>query len=376
MVKVSVVVPVYNEESYLRECLDSITGQTLKEIEIICVDDGSTDNSMEILKEYARQDKRVIILEQHNSGAGMARNRGMKQASGEYLAFLDSDDIYEKTMLEEMYQEATDENLDMVVCRVDAFNTITGQEREIDWSIKTNLLPARKPFAAKDVHLDIFSAFIWWPWDKIFKRSYIEETGLQFQNLRTTNDLYFVAAATVNAARISWIEKILAHHRTGLKSSLSVTRENSWDCFYHALVKLKSFMEEKKLYHRFRTDFINYALNFSLWQLNSLYGHSYSLLYNMLKEQWFYELEIAGQTEDFFYNKKSYQQMKTIMATDLESYLLQRILLLEQQNRKNAEEITKLKNTNKNLELLINSVSFKIGRSLTFFPRKLRDFIR
>ena len=97
MAKVSVIIPVYNVEPYLKQCMDSVVGQTLKDIEIICVDDGSTDGSLDILKEYATEDSRIQIIEQKNAGAGAARNNGMRHATGKYLSFLDSDDFFEPT---------------------------------------------------------------------------------------------------------------------------------------------------------------------------------------------------------------------------------------------------------------------------------------
>ena len=101
--KVSVVVPVHNTEQYLRQCLDSLVSQTLREIEIICVDDGSSDGSLAILQDYAALDSRVCIIEQESVGAGPARNAGLDAALGEYIAFLDSDDFFEPSMLEEAY---------------------------------------------------------------------------------------------------------------------------------------------------------------------------------------------------------------------------------------------------------------------------------
>ena len=95
MPKVSVIIPVYNVEKYLRECLDSVVNQTLKDIQIILIDDGSTDSSLGICKEYAQKDNRIKIIEQKNQGAGAARNRGMSEAKGDYLYFLDSDDFLE-----------------------------------------------------------------------------------------------------------------------------------------------------------------------------------------------------------------------------------------------------------------------------------------
>lgn len=113
--KVSVVMPVYNVEPYLRQCLDSVINQTLKEIEIICVDDGSTDASLEILKEYAAKDNRITVITQKNAGSGKARNNAIDNSNGEFIAFMDSDDMYpsEKT-LEHMYKAAIDN--DVLIC--------------------------------------------------------------------------------------------------------------------------------------------------------------------------------------------------------------------------------------------------------------------
>ena len=112
MVKVSVIIPVYNVEPYLKQCMDSVVGQTLKDIEIICVDDGSTDGSLDILKEYATEDSRIQIIEQKNAGAGAARNNGMRHATGKYLSFLDSDDFFEPRMLEKAYDLAEKDQAD------------------------------------------------------------------------------------------------------------------------------------------------------------------------------------------------------------------------------------------------------------------------
>ncbi len=106
MAKVSVIIPVYNVEKYLRECLDSVINQTLSDIEIICVNDGSTDNSLAILEEYAQKDTRIKIISKRNEGAGKARQAAIKKASGEYLAFLDGDDYYKSDFVEKMYASA------------------------------------------------------------------------------------------------------------------------------------------------------------------------------------------------------------------------------------------------------------------------------
>ena len=101
--KISVIIPVYNVEKYLRECLDSIVNQTFKDIEIICVDDGSTDKSLEILREYEQKDKRIIVISQPNKGVSTARNIGMQQATGKYMMFVDSDDYITQNACELIY---------------------------------------------------------------------------------------------------------------------------------------------------------------------------------------------------------------------------------------------------------------------------------
>ena len=112
--KVSVIIPVYNSANYLSQCLDSILNQTLKEIEIICVDDGSTDDSLSILNKYSKLDNRIKILKQNNKGGGIARNYGMSIAKGEYLIFLDSDDFFNENLLYETVKAADNFLADIV----------------------------------------------------------------------------------------------------------------------------------------------------------------------------------------------------------------------------------------------------------------------
>ena len=103
MPKVSIIVPTYNVENYLRECMDSIVGQTLKDIEIICINDGSTDGSLEILKNYAAKDPRIIIVDKKNEGYGVGMNIGLERASGEYIGIVEPDDFVPDNMYEDLY---------------------------------------------------------------------------------------------------------------------------------------------------------------------------------------------------------------------------------------------------------------------------------
>ena len=117
MPKVSVIVPVYNVEKYIDKCLESLVNQTLKDIEIIIVNDGSTDNSIKIVEEYKEKYKnKIIYLEKENGGLSDARNYGIQYAKGEYIAFLDSDDYVDRKMYEKLYNKAIENNSDIVEC--------------------------------------------------------------------------------------------------------------------------------------------------------------------------------------------------------------------------------------------------------------------
>lgn len=309
--QVSVIVTAYNAQDYLAHCLDCIRNQTLKNIEIICVDDGSTDQTPEIVDRYAAMDSRVIAVHQKNGGAGAARNHGLRYATGEYLSILDADDFYELNMLETAYRLAAEQKANIAVFRCDLYRETTGTFAPCSYSIHNNLLPEKSPFTARDVEKDVFKLFVGWAWDKLFRRDFVEKHHLRFQEQRTTNDMLFVFSAMLLAERIVTTQQVLAHHRQA-EGTLSVTREKSWMCFYNALIALRNNMQQWEIYDRFEQDFINYCLHFSLWNLNTLKEPTHTLLYNKLRKEWFTELEIQGHPQEYFYHRGEYSQYKDI----------------------------------------------------------------
>ena len=316
-IKVSVIVPVYNVKDYLVQCMDSIVNQTLKDIEIICVDDESTDGSYDILQDYAQRDDRIKVIKQKNGGAGAARNNGMQYAAGEYLSILDSDDFYELDMLEKAYNKVKETESDIIVFACDHYDTARQSYYPNNYSIRKKLLPDKSPFAGTDVPQDIFMLFVGWSWDKLFKTSFVKENNLYFQEQRTTNDMLFVYSAVAKAGSIVTMDEILVHHRQA-PGTLSVTREKSWHCFYDALVALRSQLKEWGLYERFQQDYINYCVNFSLWHLNTLKEPTHTLLYNKLRDEWFDDLGVTAFPESYFYNNYEYKQYRLIYEYPLE----------------------------------------------------------
>lgn len=295
--KVSVIIPIYNAEKYLRDCLDSVVNQTLKEIEVICVDDGSTDSSLRIAKEYSERDSRVKVFSQKNSSAGAARNKGLSYATGEYLSFLDADDFFELHMLEETYNKASEAMVDIVVFRSDLFYEDQNRYAEMAYTIVEKNFPEQRSFAGTEVKKDIFKSFIGWAWDKLFLREFVLKNELRFQEQRSSNDLYFVYLALAKAKRITIMEEVLAHHRTNIKESLEATRENSWDCFYKALLELRKGLVGAQLYEHFEKDYISYSIHFSLYNLNTLKDPTRRLLFDKLKGGWLRELKILTYKE-------------------------------------------------------------------------------
>ena len=314
-IKVSVILPVYNVEKYLKQCLDTIVGQTLKEIEILCVDDGSTDDSVQILKEYEQKDHRIKVLSQKNAGAGAARNLGLRHASGKYLSFLDSDDFFEPDMLETAYEQAERYQAEMVVFRSNQYLTEKDEYKETPWTLRMQELPPDAPFGRRQMTDNIFKVFVGWAWDKLFLKSFVDEKNLTFQEQRTSNDLLFVFSAVALAKKIAVTDKILAHQRRDAKDSLSKTREKSWDCFYKALTALRERMKQEGIFEEVEKDFINYALHFSLWNLNTLAEPTQTILRNKLLEEWFADLGISGKNKEYFYNKSEYEQYAKLIES-------------------------------------------------------------
>lgn len=309
---VSVIIPCYNAEKNLVQCIDSICTQTLKQIEIICVDDGSADATLDILEDYRKKDSRIQVIRQKNAGAGAARNAGMKCASGEYLSFLDADDFFEPEMLEKAVAAAETWQADYVVFRADRYYSSEDRYEEIPWSLRSSDLPPYMPFSYRQLTDNVFLSFVGWAWDKLFRRSFVQEHHLRFQEQRTTNDMLFVFSALICAKRIAAIQDVLAHQRRGSSDTLSVTREKSWHCFYDALLALRQRLVQENVYWELEKDFINYSLHFSLWHLNSLAEPSHTLLKQKLCEEWFAELGITDKPESYFYNYSEYTQYKKL----------------------------------------------------------------
>ena len=316
-IKVSVILTVYNTSEYLEQCLRSVMNQTLKEIEIICVDDGSTDGSEKILKQLQSEDSRIIVLHQENAGAGAARNYGLSHAKGKYLSILDSDDFFDIDMLELAYNAAEKYAAQIVVFRSNQYITETSEYKPMTWTLRNEDLPPYMPFSRRQITNNVFTTFVGWAWDKLFLRSFVEEHKLKFQEIRTTNDMYFTFSAIALAERIAVVKEILVHQRRDAKSSLSKTREKSWQCFYEALTALRERLQLEGLFGEMERDYVNYAVHSVLWNINTLAEPTKSVLIDKMRTEWSSALGIEGKPEEYFYRPDEYiQYMQTVYGAE------------------------------------------------------------
>ena len=308
--KVSVVIPVFNAEQTLRECLDGVTGQSLRELEIICVDDGSADGSPALLEEYRLRDSRIRVITQANRGAGAARNAGLDAATGEFLAFLDADDRFEPEMLALAYEACVRTGADLCVFGADSFDANTGETGDYPAALSRSLIPADNPFrpasdAARETVLQLSNGV---PWNKLFRHAFIRETGLRFQALRTTNDAFFVYSALCRAETIAVLDRILVHRRKNGAASLTQTRAKSSLCFYEALLAIQDGLREAGIYECFERTFVNRALQNICWNIGTLPPDCAEQITGLMRQEGFRRLGIEGRDPAYFHDPRLYEK--------------------------------------------------------------------
>lgn len=322
-IAVSVIMPVYNSEKYLRVALDSLINSTLKNIEIICVDDGSTDSSFDILKEYKQKDNRFILLRQKNSYAGVARNYGMSVAKGKYLSFLDSDDYFKTTMLEEAYLCAEKEQADLVVFGGEYFSEDISNAYHVQSLLNEELLPEGTVFDINNRIENLLHFTTPCPWNKLFLRKFVEKYNLKFQEYKRANDIYFVELALAYASKIAVVRKDLICYRTGNNQSLQGTNSDSPLQFVNAFLSVKEKLIEQNIYNKYEKSFRNICLSNCIYYLESIKeGKAFIELYEALKERVFEQFNIIGTCKSDYYNSYAYDQYIYIMSHSPIEYLI------------------------------------------------------
>ena len=410
-IKVSVVVPVYNVDEFLDNTLSDITGQTLREIEIICVDDGSTDNSCKIIEEWMEKDSRIQLIRQKNQYAGVARNNGLKQAHGKYVIFWDADDLFEHNALEVMYAQAEQENSDICICEARKYDNAKEKYIPSDAYLKEDLLPGKQTFNKFDVPDYIFNLTNNVPWNKLYLKEFITKNKLQYQAIKQANDTYFTIMALFLAERITYVKDVLIAYRVNNDGSLSGKASDTVFCAYDSWLYAKEHIEKYPDFNLVRFSFLNRALSGFYHALNiQTTFESYEKLYRKLVEEGFHEFGLDECTEENIYAVWMYKDMQKMYETEPADFLVQKSITrrvnnennnvrrkilreknavlrenvqalkedkktLQSDKKKLQEEKKKLEGKKKKLQIEIDNIkqskAYRLGNKLLWLPRKV-----
>ncbi|MDO4854820.1 MAG: glycosyltransferase [Coriobacteriia bacterium] len=299
---ISVIIPVYNTEKYLAATLDSVLCQTLTNIEVICVNDGSADNSLAILKDYANKDSRIVIIDQENQGAGAARNAGLKKVTGKYCLFVDSDDFLGPSALETVYKTAENNTVDVVIFGLNAFNENTGDFAPMDYAIVVDKLPVNQAIDPSKVP-NFYKYVVGFTVCKAYNVEYLRSTQLQFPGIGAHEDMPFTYVACSKTNRAFILPEVLYHYRRQREGSLSDSTNEQYlfmlqalECFKNDLVSTNCWAENSRNYY-------NYVLHMVKWKFDTLPPKLRASFADDLRTEWYDRLGITPQ-ENYFYIKE------------------------------------------------------------------------
>ena len=285
MTKLSIVIPVYNVENYIPQCLESILSQSFKDLEVICVNDGSTDNSLSVLQDYKAKDDRIIIIDQKNEGSGVARNAGLSIAKGEYVYFVDGDDWLEGSALEKAVLKSDELNTDILI--FGGLSYYEGKGKNGGYS--ANKLPKKyldKVFSAKEIKKDIFK-FPSTAWTKLYKRDFLVKNNIKFQDIKAGQDQLPFFHSMIKAERIALLPENLYCYRKNRKGAVtSVKKKKNFSPIY-VFYGIEDMLKSENLLDDYKSIFVNkYFSKATSWlgKFQDDLKHDYYLEYLKLLE--------------------------------------------------------------------------------------------
>lgn len=285
MTKLSIVIPVYNVEYYIAQCLESILNQSFKDLEIICVNDGSTDNSLSVLQDYKAKDDRIIIIDQKNEGSGVARNAGLSIAKGEYVYFVDGDDWLEDNALEKAVLKSDELNTDILI--FGGLSYYEGKGKNGGYS--ANKLPKKyldKVFSAKEIKKDIFK-FPSTAWTKLYRRDFLIKNNIKFQDIKAGQDQLPFFHSMIKAERIALLPENLYCYRKNRKGAVtSVKKKKNFSPIY-VFYGIEDMLKSENLLDDYKSIFVNkYFSKATSWlgKFQDDLKHDYYLEYLKLLE--------------------------------------------------------------------------------------------
>lgn len=304
--KISVIMPVYNAEKYLSEAMDSVINQTLGDIEIICVNDGSKDNSLSILQEYAQKDNRIKIIDKENQGYGATVNRGFKEAGGEYLAIFEPDDILDKSIYEKLYTLAYENKLDVVKCNFYNYWSKIGKAKRSGLIKKCSRV---KPFEPRN-NLKMFTCHAS-VWAGIYKKSFLKNNDIKFLETpgASFQDMSFNFKVLATTQKIMLIKEPLLYYRQDNPNS-SINNPSKIFCVCDEYMELTKFLNaHNDLKQIFNSQKLINQYNAYMWNIQRLSPEFRKEFLERFSEEFNYFYNNNEITKDFFksINKKEFE---------------------------------------------------------------------
>lgn len=287
MVEVSIIIPVYNAERYLRRCLDTIVNQTFKNLEIILINDGSTDNSLNIMNQYKRKHKNIEIINQQNSGQGEARNKGMSIAKGNYITFADADDWLSEDYVEVLYETIKNNNADISVCNMIMVMSKTFKEIK---SMKFPKSELNGDEAVRDLLQD--KELKSYPWGKLYKKSIFLENNIIFPARMFYEDLGIIFQAFYYCSKIALVNEYCYYYFQSEESSTRAPNPKTIHDRIKALTMVKEFLLNKKSMDKYENEYNHFCLfhlyiicrKINTWKLHIDYEDMINNILNLINK--------------------------------------------------------------------------------------------
>ena len=379
MVKISVLVPIYNCEDYLVESINSIFNQTFKDIEIICIDDGSSDNSLDILNRLRDKDSRLKVYSQENQGAGATRNNALRKSTGEYIYFFDADDYLVEDALEKAYNNAVNNDSDIAVFYFDYYDdNIFLRHSKInlekvfpnaDYTSFTFNYHDYKQFAFKGPAA---------PWFKLYKKEFLDEYDyFEFPINLIHNDIPFHAKTILKASKISFVPEYLYHYRNDNPNSISNTRLSKIYDIFRIIDLVEDFLKSEDLFEYFKEEFAFLKTDQIVYQIRGRTNEYFNIAKKELSEV---DLNNEYITKNIRFKANSILNSKSIEEYNYKIEIYQ----LKNKNAKLSKDIrqlkvqnTELKNKNNKLKKqkdeILNSNSWKLTKIFRSMRKKFKE---
>lgn len=358
---VSVIIPVYNGARHIRQCIESVLAQTLSDFELICVNDGSTDDTARILEDIAAHDHRMSVLHQENKGEGAARNTGLDAARGRFLSFFDADDFTEPHLLEHAVAYAEETDADIVAYRVDSYNDETGETLPVPWSLDNIAFP-RRVSSPQDNPDRLFYAFQNWTWNKLFRTSFICKHQLRFHEIQRSADLYFVCCALALAERIAIVDEVLYHYRVNNPNSNIATNERAPLDFYRSFLAVKERLERSDAFATFERGYKNWAAESVFFNLLSLKSRSaFEELRREMQTKGCTALGLDTMEASEYFDPHTREQVQHLLHDDVDDFLF---FLLRETNRRVEEQQNESLRAQREIEELVASKTYRTGDAI------------